>query len=311
MLRDPARFTVDDPRFATARVVGPSMLSLDGAEHDRHRAAFAAAFKSDAVRGLEPFVRAQALSLVDAFPDGEVELRTAFAGPLAAAVMARILRIENTPVADVLGWYEAIVAATTDASEGREPGPEGAVAFAALAAAMDLEPQGELTRAEVASNAGVLLFGGIETTEGMICNAVWHLLTHPEALARVREDPALIPAAVEESLRLEPAAAVVDRYESGGGPMVVVSLREANRDPATFPDPDAFILQRKNVRSHLTFAAGPHVCLGLHLARLEARVALETLLTRLDGLELAAPSAPEGAVFRKPPALRVRFRGSD
>jgi cytochrome P450 len=310
VLRDPGRYTVDDPRFATARVVGPSMLSTDGAEHDRHRAAFAPDFKSERVRALEPFVRAEAERLVDGFPDGEVELRTAFAGPLAAAVMGRVLGIESTPVADVLRWYEAIVAATTAASEGREPGAEGARAFAELAAAMGLEGRGDLDPAEVASNAGVLLFGGIETTEGMICNAVWHLLTHPEALRRVLADRSLIPAAVEESLRLEPAAAVVDRYETGGGPMVVVSLRDANRDPGTFADPEEFDLDRPNARRHLTFAAGPHVCLGLHLARLEARVALETLLDRAGDLTLARPAAPEGAVFRKPPALWVRFAGS-
>jgi cytochrome P450 len=291
VLRDPARYTVDDPRFATARVVGRSMLSTDGAEHDRHRAGFAATFKSERVRPLEPFVRAEAHRLVDAFADGGVELRMAFAGPLATRVMLRVLDLERLSVAEVLDAYARVVAATVgDISESA-----GRDAFATLG---------------VDGDQGVCLFGGIETTEGMICNLVWHLLTHRDALARVREDLSLVSAAVEESLRLEPAAAVVDRYEAGGGPMVVVSLRDANRDPEAFEDPDAFVLGRPNVRRHLTFAAGPHVCLGLHLARLEARVALEVLLARLPVIELAAPTAPEGAVFRKPPALLLRITGS-
>ena len=295
VLRDPARYTVDDPRFATARVVGPSMLSLDGPEHDRHRAAFAGIFKSARVRELEPFVRTEANRLVDALPGDGAELRTAFAGPLSAAVMARVLGIEHVAPSDLLRLYVAIVAAT----EGRAPLQDGTAAFRELAARMRLPALGDLTAAEVASNAAVLLFGGIETTEGMICNAVWHLLTNGIA------DPALVPAAVEESLRLEPAAAQVDRYE--GDTMVVVSLRDANRDPATFADPDTFDPRRPNARSHLAFAAGPHVCIGLHLARLEARVALETLLERLPGLRLAAPAEPEGTVFRKPPELRVSW----
>ncbi len=310
VMRDPAAYTVDDPRFATARVVGPSMLSTEGAEHHRHRAPFAAAFRLEAVRALQPAVQADAGALIDAFAEaGEAELRTQFAGPLAATVMARILGIEATPVADVLRWYGAIVAATTAASEGREPGSEGAEAFADLAAAIgpSLGRAGDLSRSEVVSNAAVLLFGGIETTEGMICNVVWHVLSHPDALRRVREDPALIGAAVEESLRLEPAAAVIDRYEAGGGDKVVVSLRGANRDPAVFEDADAFALDRANRARHVTFAAGPHVCLGMHLARLEAHTALGMLLARLPGLELAQPTAPEGEVFRKPPALRVRW----
>jgi cytochrome P450 len=164
----------------------------------------------------------------------------------------------------------------------------------------------------------VLLFGGIETTEGMIASAVAHLLADPAELARVRADPGRLPAVVEESLRLEPAAAVVDRYatadaELGGariaaGDLVRVSLTAANRDPSTFPDPDRFDPGRPNARRHLAFAGGPHVCIGMHLARLEAHTALEVLLERLPGLRLAEPGAPppaRGLVFRKPAEVRV------
>jgi len=175
-----------------------------------------------------------------------------------------------------------------------------------------------LTTAEVISNAAVIMFGGIETTEGMIGNVILHLLKNPGQLALVREDPDLVPGAVEESLRLEPAAAVVDRYASrdialGGaqiraGDLVTVSLAGAGRDPAVFPDPDTFDVRRPNARLNLAFAHGPHFCLGAHLARLEAQAAVRAVLT-LPGLRLdpAHPAAPRGLVFRKPPSLRVRW----
>lgn len=276
VLRDPGRYTVDDPRFATARVVGPSMLSTEGDEHDAHRARYAGLFKSERVRALEPFVRAEAGRLADGLR-GEVELMTAYAAPLATRVMLHVLALEHLTVDEVRAAYTSVVAATV----GDLPEDEGRAAFAALG---------------VDGDQGVCLFGGIETMEGTIGNAVWHMLTNGVA------DPALVPAIVEESLRLEPAAAQVDRYE--GDTMVVVSLRDANRDPATFDAPDEFRLHRPNVRSHLTFAAGPHVCLGLHLARLEARVALEVLLERFSSMRLI-DGAPSGTVFRKPAGLRV------
>jgi cytochrome P450 len=165
----------------------------------------------------------------------------------------------------------------------------------------------------------VLLFGGIDTTEGMITNAALHLLSHPGQLALVRAQPVLLPAAIEESLRLEPAAAVVDRYatrdvEIGGslirrGDPVTVSITAANRDPEVFPDPDQFDIRRDNAGRHLAFAHGPHFCLGAHLARLEAHIALATLLDRLPGLRLdpQRPVAAGGLVFRKPSALHVRW----
>jgi cytochrome P450 len=135
-------------------------------------------------------------------------------------------------------------------------------------------------------------------------------------LAALRADRTLIPAAVEESLRLEPAAAVVDRYatrdvELGGasiraGDLVTASITGANRDPAVFADPDRFDLARANVRQQLAFARGPHVCIGLDLARLEAATALDALLD-LPGLRLTGDTAPRGLVFRKPPAVYMTW----
>jgi cytochrome P450 len=169
---------------------------------------------------------------------------------------------------------------------------------------------------QAVSNAAVLLFGGIETTEGMIANALWHLLTNPDQLALVRAEPGLLANAVEESLRLEPAAATIDRYatrDAGpirAGDLVSVSIAAANRDPVVFTDPDRFDARRSNAKLHLAFAHGPHVCIGMHLARLEAHTALRVLLERMAAPRLCDPAeaAPRGLVFRKPPALRVDFQ---
>ena len=346
VLRDARTFTVDDPRFSTAQVVGPSMLSLDGAAHARHRGPFNRPFRHDEVHArLAAFTRAETGRLVSAIePHGNAELRRAVAGPLAAAVMAEVLGLGQADPGTILAWYDGIVAAVQaeGAAAGRGSNGGGATsvatagttAFGELAASLReviarggsllAEVTGPLAEAPLAeeeaiSNAAVLMFGGIETTEGMIANAVLHLLSSPAQLALVLGDPALVPVAVEESLRLEPAAAVVDRYATadtrlGGaairaGDQVTVSITGANRDPAVFADPDAFDVRRANAGRHLAFAHGPHFCLGAHLARLEAQVAVETLLARLPRLRLdpGYPSAPRGLVFRKPPALRVRW----
>jgi cytochrome P450 len=333
-MRDSATFTVDDPRFSTGQVVGPSMLTLDGDEHRRHRDPFARPFRRDAVR--ERFtarVEAETERLVDAIePDGQAELRRSLAGPLAAAVVAHALGLEGTDTATILGWYDAIVAAVTGVASGNPVTPAGREAFAALrssvAPMLDRDPRsslvaaatsqaGGLTRDEVVSNVAVLMFGGIETTEGMIANAMLHLLADPDQRLIVDGDRGLLPNAVEESLRLEPAAAVIDRYATrdvrlgdaaiGQGELVTISIAGANRDPDFFPDPDRFDVRRENASHQVAFAAGPHVCIGMHLARLEAHTAIGHLLDRLPCLRLdpARPAAPRGLVFRKPPALHV------
>jgi len=144
------------------------------------------------------------------------------------------------------------------------------------------------------------------------------LLERPAALAAARSAAEALDAAIDESLRLEPAAAVIDRYstsdtrlggaEIGAGELVRISLTAANRDPAVFQEPDAFDLSRPR-RANLAFAQGPHVCVGVHLARLEARVGIAALLDRLPRLRLAGAQAPriQGLVFRKPPRLEVRW----
>ncbi len=321
VMRDAETFTVDDPRFSTGQVVGRSMLTTDGAEHDRHRDPFARRFRLDEVRRtFEAIVAAETDRLIDAFePAGRAELRRQLAGPLAVAAVLHSLGLGRADGAEVLGWYERIVAAVTEIEAGRPAGADGGEAFSSLSAAIGptLTDVDGLSPSEAVSNAAVLMFGGIETTEAMIANALFHLVSNPDQLALVRADPALLPGAIEESLRLEPAAAVIDRYATrdvalAGAPirereLVTISLAGANRDPAVFPEPDRFDVRRPNARLQLAFAQGPHVCVGMHLARMEAHTAVARSLERLPGLRLAEPTAPRGLVFRKPPALHVRW----
>jgi cytochrome P450 len=364
VMRDSETFTVDDPRFSTARVVGPSMLSLDGAAHRRHRDPFSQAFRgAEANARLAAFAAAEAARLVAAMrPAGRAELRRGLAGPLAVAVVAELLGLAETDPAVILSWYDAIVGAVTALSAvsargtpvaggagvpGRPPAGGAALAGgaaragAAYRAGRDAFGElrtsieqviggggapslisaaaaaGGLTADEVVSNAAVLLFGGIETTEGMICNTILHLLSHPDQLSVAAADRDLLAGAVAESLRLEPAAAVIDRYATadalvGGasirrGDLVIVSITAANRDPAVFARPDRFDIRRRNARQNFGFARGSHFCPGAELARLETQSAIRALLGRLPDVRLDAtrPSAPRGLVFRKPPSLHV------
>ena len=330
VMRDAELFTVSDPRFSTAQVLGPSMLSLDGSEHRRHRFPFVTPFRSRAV--VEAFAEdvagGTARLLDELVPAGAGELRRGFAGPLAAAIVARALGFEPGEAGTVLRWYDAIVDAVTAITAGRPITEAGRRAFAELRSRLlagidrgsllkEVAAHGGLSHEEIVSNAGVLLFGGVETTEGMITNALLHLLERPELLVAARSDRALLDQSLEESLRFEPAAAVVDRYCTTGvslrgaaiapGELVRVSIAGANRDPTVFPDPNRFDPARPNARRHLAFAHGPHNCVGVHLARLEGRTALAQLLERLPNVRLdQARRAPvRGLVFRKPATLHA------
>jgi cytochrome P450 len=224
-----------------------------------------------------------------------------------------------------LTWYDELVAAVGAVSAGGPVPPTARNAFSELASELhrsaatswlgDIGPA--LTDAEVISNAAVFLFGGIETSEGMTANVLHHLLSAPEQLALVRDDRSLVDAAVEESLRLEPAVVRVDRYATvdtvlGDAPIragdpVFISIAAANRDPAHFDDPARFDVRRANARAHLAFAHGPHLCIGATSARLETRSAVNAVLDLLPGIGLAGEVEVRGSIFRKPTALHATW----
>ena len=328
-MRDAVTYTVDDPRFSTAQVVGTSMLSLDGAEHRRHREPFASRFRpADVVRRDTDHIERTARRLVeDLSPRGTAELRRELAGPLAVAVAAGGIGLEGVPVEELLGWYDRLVAAVGEVSQGKPVTDDARRAHASLAAELlrTLDQPGSwvaaatsnLTTEEAVANAAVFLFGGIETSEGMTANALHHLLANPAQLAQVAADRNLVDAAVEESLRLEPAVVRVDRYATADatlagvdirkGDPVFISLAAANRDPAHFTDPDRYDVNRPQARAHLAFAHGPHLCIGATLARIQTRAAINAVLDALPGLRLSGAVDTCGTIFRKPVALHATW----
>ncbi len=325
VLRDSETFTVDDPRFSTARLTGSSMLTVDGPEHARHRAAFAAQLRPAAVRqNLSEFVAAEAQRLVGGRREpASIEVRTELAQPLAISALTRVLGLQSISPSVLARWYEELSAGfEDDARVGPLPQVPVLVelteAVTSLAASSGLSPQ------EYAANVAIMLLGGIETVEGMICSAVLvryapsESSPSPGVAGTERADD--LDRVIEESLRLLPAAVRLDRYarrdvELGGsqiaaGELVVVDVAAANRDEAVFDHGDIALAGRSNLARHLAFARGPHYCLGVHLARLEARAALLALDKALPGARLDSDRSAElvGSIFRKPDRLTLTTR---
>jgi cytochrome P450 len=158
----------------------------------------------------------------------------------------------------------------------------------------------------------------LETTYRSSGNLLYLLLTHPEQFAAVRADRDLVPAAIEEALRYETPLTTVQRYAAEdteledvripAGSVIDVCIGSANRDENRWERAEEFDIFRKRV-PHISFAAGEHTCMGLHLARMETRVALECLLDRLTDIELSTDDNPHifGQPFRSPTALPVTF----
>ncbi|AGP42086.1 cytochrome P450 [Sorangium cellulosum] len=341
-LHDPEAFSsvVSPPGNRTSEW----LLFMDPPRHAKLRALLQRAFTPKAVAALEPRVRELSRGLLDrAIERGEMDLVEDYTVPLPLLVISEML---GAPIEDqprFKRWSDVILDLSTTVA-GTEEGARAIAAFTAVSAEMqaylrgliaerraaprddlltrlvDAEVDGErLGEDEILGFFQLLLVAGHETTTNLIGNAVLCLLEDRAALARVRAEPALLPAAIEEVLRYRSPVQAMFRVTKRDVPMhgqvipagkpALVMIGSANRDPQQFRDPHRFDIAR-DPNPHVAFGHGLHFCLGAPLSRLEARIALSDLVTRLADLRLAsdAPWEPRRAIHvLGPTRLPIRF----
>lgn len=312
---------VRDPQFLAGRGVAESMdtaagskidvaslwlMSMDGPRHVHARGLVRRPFSARKVEELSEFVTDRVRSIIPGFLDDCRARPTDFLEKVAMNVPSEVIR--RLLGIDPRVWTEKVhprfIASVEDSSSSameelaaffeREEASSGLLD--ALGAPDD--DGNQLTREEVIANAVLLAMAAIDTTAGLIANALVCLLQNPHVLPLAQRDPSLISKVVEETLRLEPSALscsrfAPDAFELGGYSVpaeshLVLSIGAANRDPAKYASPDEFRLDR-DYAGLLTFGGGRHFCLGASLARMEARIILTELLPALSYLELAMP----------------------
>lgn len=350
ILKDPetwsSRFPAP-PGVDPEKVPEPSMLGQDPPQHTRLRGLVSQAFTPRIIRRLEPRMREIADELIDrALDAGEVDFVRALTYPLPVIVIAEIIGIPAEDREQFKSWSDAAIA---NLGNGLfvPPTPErlrqlGSLIgemgqyFSRLADERRRRPREDLltglVQAEVEGSKlshdemirmlVLLLVAGNETTTTLIGNAVIELLDHPDELARLRAEPQRIASAVEEVLRFSSPVQMDPRFatrdvEVGGvsvraGQFAISWLGSANRDEEVFADADRFDIARDDNR-HLAFGFGVHYCLGANLARLEAQVALGSLLAKTRSFEHAG-AAPlplhPSIVFRGFTELPLRLRAA-
>ncbi|HEY1919557.1 MAG TPA: cytochrome P450 [Streptosporangiaceae bacterium] len=299
-------------------VSGMSMLDRDAPDHTRLRKLVSKAFTPRSIEALRPRITALVDEMLDdAAAAGTVDLIDALAFPLPFAVIAEML---GTPPAD----HQRIRELSGTVVRSLEPVADPELAAAIMAADLELaeiaaemiswkraNPAGDLLTAlinaeddgdmlgdeELIAQTLLLYIAGHETTVNLIGGGTLALLTHPAQLDRLRAEPSLVPGAVEELLRYDSPVQASRRVtlepltlrgtEIPAGSFVMASLASANRDEEFWgPDADDLDVTRPNARQHVSFGGGAHHCLGASLARLEASIAFERLVTRFPGLRL-------------------------
>ena len=305
-----------------------ALFTADPPAHTRHRALVNKALNPRRVRQLEGKMRDIADELVDRFiEDGRCELHTQFGIGLPLTVIADTLGVEREDMTDFKYWSDCMLAGNIDVLDNtrraevaravidfqqymipriearREHPRDDLLSDLTNAEIEDTDAEGavagprRLTTAELLPIVSQLLLAGNETTTNLIGNGLVLLIQHPEVMAEVRADHALIPAFVEEVLRFDgPIHCTFRRAKPGAevageaipeGEMVIPMWGAASQDEAVFEDPRVFDIHRLNAKRHLTFGVGPHFCAGAEMARVEARVGFEVLLSRLDDIRLA------------------------
>jgi cytochrome P450 len=313
----PPAYPPGDPR---AGLPDDDLLTLDPPDHTRLRRLVSGAFTPKAVADLEPFIRDTTARLIAAAGPAGFDLIEALAFPLPIAVICRLLGVPARDQDRFRAWghdvaatleprtsraaasqsrasEQALAAYLRDLAARRRAEPDGSL----LSALITAEEEGDrLTPGELVAMALLLLVAGFETTVNLIGNGTVALLREPgrEQWRALRDDPALVPGAVEELLRYDSPVQLTSRTatedtEVAGtmirrGTPVIVAIGGANRDPEVFSEPGRLRVTRPDAARHLSFSLGIHHCLGGPLARLEGRVALEELTRALPGLELAA-----------------------
>lgn len=341
------RKVLTDARFSRARASEPgapraelgalemeSLIGMDPPEHTRLRRLVAGTFTARRVAELRPRVAAIVADLLNAMQDlpRPADLVARFATPLPIQVISELLGIPPADRHLCKVWSDAMMAdwsrdpqATQAALDGfsqviaaRRANP-GDDLISALIAAQDGD--GKLSERELLMVCIGVLIGGHETTTNQINLFALTLLNNPEEFARLKQDPGLVPQAVEELIRVTqfgdtgvmlPRITTEDVELSGvsipAGSVVLAAFIAANRDPAIFRDPDRLDLSRVG-NPHLGFGAGVHRCLGAHLARMELQEALRGMLAQLPDLRLAVPESQlrfrPGLVVRSLEALPV------
>jgi cytochrome P450 len=313
-----------------------SLIGQDPPIHTGLRNIVNRGFTPRRISALEAGIRVRVVALVDALAErDEIELVRDLAAPLPVMVIAELLGLDPEQHAQFKRWADDMIVgssgrdvaeADVDRSVAELRGfLEGAIDERRGQPGDDLisvlvhaeEDDGVLTARQVLNFVQLLLAAGSETTTNLLGSAVFHGLRHPSQWSAVRRDPALVPALLEETLRFDSPVQLVMRLvtedtEIGGGKIpagarIFVLLGSANRDPAQFPDADRFDIHRR-ATGHLGFGLGTHFCLGASLARLQARLAVEALLTRLPDLALVSESVEHHGSFlvRGPRSLPLR-----
>lgn len=314
--------------------IGPTILAMEGRTHWDHRNLVSAAFKTRSLARWEPeIVRPVVNGLIDEIIErGRADLIRDFTLEFPTRVISRLLGLpeEDLPwfrrrAVELISYtvkhkraFEAS-AALKDYFLGQIDRRRSAPTEDIIGDLVSAEIDGErLTDEAIYSFLRLLLPAGLETTFRSSGNLLYLLLTHRDQFDAVNADPALIEPAIEEGLRYETPLTTVQRFATEdteidgvqipAGSVIDVCIGSANRDEARWERSEEFDIFRKRV-PHLSFAAGEHTCMGLHLARMETRVALGTLLTRLTDIELLTDHDPHihGQPFRSPTALPVTF----
>jgi cytochrome P450 len=313
-----ARRLVDQEGDGERRI---SILHMDDPDHARVRGPLAQALYKRVAAGRPEVERVVDAALERLAGRETFDLMAEFALPIPIDVIAAILGVDQARLAEFRDWSEGVIQSLnplrTPAQTDHLIRASAALGdyMHALMAARRTGPRDDLvtdmvalqaggapiTDSEIAINLSALLVAGNLTTTDLIGNAVRLFLTHPSEMAKLKADPGLVSAAVEETLRYEPPVDVTARVAShdlavGGCPIrasqtMMVSLRGANRDPAVFDEPHRFDITRRK-SPHVAFGGGAHICIGAPLARLEAQVALGRLFERFPNLSLADPDSP-------------------